>query len=69
MSSIAWVLLASWHVLKFDDPRSTACGLEVGDEDEVLESLPPGFWQERSCENCFRKVMSAKMIWEATPTS
>jgi hypothetical protein len=61
-----WVRIVSWHVLKFDDPNVTACGLEVGEDDEIHDHLPTDFWQSKSCENCFRHVMTAKEIWEAS---
>jgi hypothetical protein len=66
MAAIIWVRIASWHVLKFDDPASTACGLEIAEEDEVFDSLPPEFWKSKSCENCFRHVVAAKEQWEGT---
>jgi hypothetical protein len=66
MAGIIWVRIASWHIVKFDDPNSTACGLEIADEDEVTESLPPDFWESKSCENCFRHVAAAKQQWEAS---
>lgn len=54
MSSISWVKIASWHILRFDDPAATACGLEVGEDDEVLEELPAKWFEDKSCETCLR---------------
>lgn len=66
MAAITWVKIASWHVMKFDDPASTACGLEIGEDDEIFESLPPEWWKEKSCETCLR-LKEAKAAQEASP--
>jgi hypothetical protein len=52
MADITWVKIASWHILRFDDPKATVCGLEVGEEDEVSDELGTG----KSCENCLRII-------------
>lgn len=54
MARVTWVKIASWHVLKFDDPASTACGLEVAEDDELFDGLPTEWWKEKSCETCLR---------------
>jgi hypothetical protein len=66
VASITWVKIASWHVLKFDDPSSTSCGLEVAEDDEIFETLPPDWWEEKSCETCLR-IKEAKAAMEASP--
>jgi hypothetical protein len=65
MAHVTWVKIASWHVLKFDDPASTACGLEVGDDDELHEGLPPDWYETKSCETCLR-IKEAKAEQEMT---
>jgi hypothetical protein len=54
MARVTWVKIASWHVLKFDDPASTVCGLEVSEEDEIFEGLPTDWLKTKSCETCLR---------------
>lgn len=53
MADITWVKIASWHALRFDDPKATVCGLEVGEDDEVSDTFVA---KEKSCENCLRLI-------------
>jgi hypothetical protein len=66
MARVTWVKIASWHVLKFDDPAATVCGLEVGEDDELHEGLPHDWYETKSCETCLR-LKEAKAEQEATP--
>jgi hypothetical protein len=66
MARVTWVKIASWHVMKFDDPSSTVCGLEVTEDDEFHDGLPDKWWESKSCETCLR-IKEAKAEQEATP--
>lgn len=65
MAAITWVKIASWHILRFDDPNTTACGLEVGEDDEVMETLPPDWFEDKSCETCLRLKTKAEAAAQA----
>lgn len=51
MAAITWVEIASWHILKFDDPEAVLCGLEVGEEDPTKDEIDV---TDKTCENCLR---------------
>jgi hypothetical protein len=51
MAAITWVEIASWHILKFDDPEAVLCGLEVSEEDVIKDEIDA---TDKTCENCLR---------------